>query len=1035
MVKFAFKAPYTIVVAALMIMVLGVFCLLKLPMDILPAFRLPAVMVVTTYNGMPAEQMEMDITNRLERWLSQASGLDHIESRSMVGVSILNCFFTPGFDPNNALAQISTLVMSDLHYLPPGTLPPIVMVYDPTASVPVAVSAIHTPDLSLARTWDESNYTVRNQLNALPGAVAPVVFGGKLREIMTFLDRRTLAGHGLSPMDVVATLNRGNEMIPTGDAKMGRYDYSISSNGMVPSVAEFDRLPVKVVGGAPVFIGDVGRTRDASAAQTNVVQVNGVEQTFIPIFRRMGANTLSVVAGIKDAVPRITGMIAPNSRIQLLFDQSARIGEAIHDVIRELVVGILLAAITIYFFLGDLKPTFIASLAIPLSIVGCMVGLYFLGQSLNLMTLGGLALVTGRLIDDAVVVLENIERLLEHGREPAVAAEQGADEVALPVLVSTIALMIVFLPVVFFQGLGKYLFIPLALTVCISIALSYFTAMTIVPLAAARFLRPKSQHGHGPKPRAIQIFDRGWDEFRVRYQIMLDWSIANPKVVVAFSTAALLLSLLLTPFLGNEFFPSNDSGMFAVRVRTETGTRIELTSRLVADVSASLKSLLPKDSVEAVLANIGVLPSWAAAYSPNSAPHDALLQIEMNEKSGVGAAEAIKSLRPALAKIYPGTHFSYALLDPVSTALNYGALSPLDLRIVGPDLEKGHALAQDMLAKFQKVPGVVDAFVEQELNYPDLDIHIDRTKAAYLGLTTDDVMKNVITALNSSVLFAPNFWDDPVTGNNYFIGAQYPEADIDSRQTIANIPINPTMHAAESGAKPTLLRNVASLKIKDVPVQISHFAIQRSFDVMANVSGRDIGSIANDIDRIIKKNPLPAGYHALWGGSISAMRSSFGDLGVGMILSLVLIFLLIVAQLKSFVDPLLILATVPMGFFGVIWMLFLTGTTINIQSLMGVIMLIGIIVSNSVILTDFANERMRSGISAEMAMRDAGITRLRPILMTAISTVIALIPSSLSGVNAPLARAVIGGLLAATFFTLNFLPALYVIVKGGQARN
>ncbi|NNN05176.1 MAG: efflux RND transporter permease subunit, partial [Elusimicrobia bacterium] len=818
MVKFAFKAPYTIIVVALMIMVLGVFCMLRLPMDILPAFRLPAVMVVTTYSGMPTETMEMDITNRLERWLSQASGLDHIESRSMIGVSILNCFFAPGFDPNNALAQISTLVMSDLHYLPPGTLPPIVMGYDPTAALPVTVATIYTPDLSQARIWDESNYIVRNELNALPGAVAPVVFGGKLREIMTFLDRRKLAGYGLSPMDVVRTLMQGNEMIPTGDAKMGRFDYTISSNGMVPTVAEFDKIPVRVVNNAPVFIGDIGRTRDAAAIQTNVVQVNGVEQTYIPIFRSLGANTLSVVAAIRKSLPDILDTIAPKSRIQLLFDQSVRISEAIHDVIRELVVGIILAAITIYFFLGDIKPTFIASLAIPLSIIGCMVGLYFLGQTLNLMTLGGLALVTGRLIDDAVVVLENIERLLEHGREPRVAAEQGADEVALPVLVSTIALMIVFMPVVFFQGLGKYLFIPLALTVCISILLSYFTAMTIVPLAAARLLKPKSEHGHGPKPKAVQIFDRGWDAFRVRYQTMLDWSIGNPEVVVTLSCAALGLSLLMTPLLGNEFFPTNDSGMFAMRVRTETGTRIELTSRLVADISAKLRELLPKDSVEAVLSNIGVLPSWAAAYSPNSAPHDALLDVEMNEKSGVGAGDAIARLRPQLTKLYPGTHFTYTLLDPVSTALNYGALSPLDLRILGPDLDKGYGFAQVMLKKLQRVPGVTDAFVEQKLDYPDIDMNINRTKAAYLGLTSEDVMKNVITALNSSVLFALNFWDDPVTGNNYFIGAQYPEIDIDSRQTIENIPINPSSRAAQTGATPTLLRNVATLKMMTVPV-------------------------------------------------------------------------------------------------------------------------------------------------------------------------------------------------------------------------
>ena len=1039
MVSSSLKNPYTIIVIALMLLVLGLFSMLRLPMDILPVLRIPAVMVVTTYTGMPAQTIETDITNRLERWLSQASGLDHIESRSLIGVSILNCFFQPGFDPNNALAQISTLVMSDLHYLPPGTQPPIVMAYDPTANLPVSLMTIFTPGLDEAKLWDESNYIVRNQLNAVPGAVAPVVFGGKLREIMVFLDRQELTGHNLSPLDVVDALGKGNAMIPTGDAKIGKYDYSISSNGMVPSLKEFDSIPIKVVGGAPVFIRDVGHTEDASAVQTNAVQVNGRKQTFIPLFRQMGSNTLSVVSGIRDAIPRILNLLPEGTELKLVFDQSVKISEAVFDVVRELLIGVLLASLVIYFFLGSLMPTLVASVAIPLSIIGCMVGLYFTNQSLNLMTLGGLALVTGPLIDMAVVVIENIERHLEMGALPLEAAEKGASEVTLPVLVSTLALIIVFFPVTFFQGLGKFLFSPMALAVAIAVVISFFTAMTVVPLAASKLFKAKASHGHQKQWKPVEIFNRKFLQFRRVYQVVLRGVIRKPKIMVAFSVAALLLSTLLVPMLGSEFFPVTDHGQFFIRMRAETGTRIEMTTDLVTQVSDRIRSLFPKDSVEIIMANTGVLPSWAAAYSPNSASHDSILEIEMSDQSPVGAKDAIRALRPALSESFSDVHFSYSLIDPVSSALNYGALNPIDLRVGGPKLHEAQKIAQDLLDQVRGVRGITDSFVEQELNYPAIHIDVNRTKAAYLGLTADGVIKNIITALNSSVLFAPNFWDDPVSGNNYFIGAMYPESAIDSLDTIANIPINPSgsfkLFGGTDKSEPSLLRNLATISSEKVPVEISHYNIQRSFDILANVTGRDIGSVSSDIDAILSKVNLPKGYSVHWGGSIEAMRASFGSMGVGMVLALVLIFLLMVAQLKSFIDPLLVLATIPMGFIGVFWMLFLTNTTLNIQSMMGMIMLIGIVVSNSVILTDFANQRVASGISPRLAMREAGVARLRPILMTAISTIMALIPSSTSGANAPLARAVIGGMLTATCLTLTFLPALYVLVKKQKPAN
>jgi CzcA family heavy metal efflux pump len=1030
MVRFALKTPYLILVLCLMTLVLGFFTMSKMALDILPTFRLPAVMVVTTYTGMPAKTMETDITNRLERWLSQAAGLDHMESRSMIGVSILNCYFESGFDPNNALAQISTLVMSDLHYLPPGTQPPIVIGYDPTANLPVGLLSVFSPNANEAKLWDMSNYIVRNQINAVPGAVAPVVFGGKQRQIMIYLDPRNLAGYGDSPLDVVEALQHGNSMVPTGDVKIGKYDYSVVSNGMVEDLQAFDNIPLKVTNGAPVFIKDVGTTKDSSAVQTNVVQVNGVKETFIPLFRRVGASTLDVVANIRKAIPKVLQSLPDGSTLTLQFDQSPKIKDAIFDVLRELILGVVLAAVVIFLFLGDLTPTLIASLIIPLSMIGGMVALYYMNQTLNLMTLGGFALITGPLIDKAVVALENIERHMDLGEGVRESSEKGVSEVTMPVLMASLALIVVFFPVTFFKGLGKFLFTPMAVSVSVTEIISYFAVMTVVPLLAAMMLKEKSKHGHGPKyfGNIVKKFNIWFNKVRdVYYNDLLDRSLKSPKVIVALSVGAFLLTLLLVPFLGEEFFPVTDHGQFYIRVRGENGTRIELMSQLVSDLTKDIRDILPKNSVETVLGNTGVIPSWAAAYSPNSASHDSLLEVGLTEDSKISGTEAMKKLRHTFSEKYPNVRFSYSLIDPVSSALNYGALNSIDLRLVAPDLEEGQKIATDILGQVKSISGIKDAFIEQELTYPAIHIQVDRTKSAYLGLTTDDVIKNVITALNSSVLFSPNFWDDPA-GNNYFIGAMYPEKEIDSLDVVENIPILPRNSGASKMA-PTLLRNVAQISTTTLPVEISHFNIQRTFDIEANVEDRDVGSVADDIDAILSKVKLPKRYSISFVGEVQAMRESFGNMGVGMMLSLVLIFLLMVAQLKSFINPLLILATVPMGFIGVIWMLFLTNTTINIQSLMGMIMLIGIVVSNTVIIIDFANQRMEVGITPELAIREAGLTRLRPIVMTALSAIMALLPSSLSGANAPLARAVIGGLITSTFLSLVFLPALFILTR------
>jgi multidrug efflux pump subunit AcrB len=1029
MVSFALKKPYYILVGCLMILVLGFFTMSKMALDILPTFRLPAVMVVTSYVGMPAKTVETDISNRMERWLAQASGLDHIESRSLVGVSIVNCYFEPGFDPNNALAQISTLTMSELHYLPPGTLPPIVVGYDPTANLPVGLLTVWSPGASEARLWDLANFTVRNQANSVPGAIAPVVFGGKERQIIVYLDPQKLSGYGDSPMDVVDALQKGNSMIPTGDVKIGKYDYSVVSNGMLENLGAFDDVPIKVSKGAPVFIKDVGKATDASRIQTNIVQVDGIRHTFLPLFRRVGSSTLDVVANIKKALPTILKSLPEGSKLKLEFDQSPKIKEAIFDVVRELVVGVLLAAVVIYLFLGSLTPTLIASMIIPLSIIGGMMALYYAGQTLNLMTLGGLALITGPLIDKAVVAIENIERHLDLGASVRDAAEKGVSEVQLPVLMASLALIVVFFPVTFFKGLGKFLFTPMMISVTVTEIISYFAVMTTVPLLASRLFKAKADH-HGHRTKIVEEFNRYFDRLMVVYKRVLDYALKFPETIITLSVLVFFLSLGLVPFLGMEFFPVTDHGQFYVRVRGENGTRVDVMADLVENLSKDIHDLLPKESVETVLGNTGVLPNWASAYTPNSASHDSLLEVGLTEHSSISANDAIKKLREAFANKYPNIRFSYSLIDPVSSALNYGALNSIDLRLIAPDLVQGQAIATDFLHKVSGVSGIKDAFIEQELDYPAIHIQVDRTKAGYLGLSTNDVIQNIITAMNSSVLFSPNFWDDPVNGNNYFIGAMYPEKELASFEAIENIPLLARAGSGvEKQSSPTLLRNVAQLSMTKLPVEITHYNIQRTFDIMANVEDRDIGSVASDIDKIVSKVELPPRFSVGFVGQVQSMRDSFGNMGVGMILSMTLIFLLMLAQLESWINPLLILATVPMGFIGVFVTLFVTNTTINIQSLMGMIMLIGIVVSNTVIIVDFANQRMTEGVAYDQAIREAGLTRIRPILMTAISAMMALLPSSLSGANAPLARAVIGGLISSTFLSLVFLPSLFVFAK------
>jgi multidrug efflux pump subunit AcrB len=1057
LVRFALANPYLVVVGVLVVIVLGVTCVGRMPVDMLPQFQTPAVQIVTFYPGMPAEVMEKDITTRLERWTGQSAGIARQESRSMVGVSIVKDFFHEGVDPAAAIAQVSSYAMSDLFYLPPGTIPPMVMPFDPTASVPLALITVSSPQFDETKLYDVAYFDLRNRLQGIPGVIAPAVYGGKLRRILAYVDPRKLEARGLSPMDVVQTLRSFSTLIPTGTAKLGDVEYQVVTNGLPERVEEMNDFPIRIEGGAPVFIRDVGEVRDAHQIQTNVVRISappdlaGRRQVYIPIYRQPGANTIAVVDGIRAALSSILERLPTGFNLGVVMDQSVYVRRAISSLVHEGVLGAGLAAVMILVFIGDLRSTLLTAFAIPLSILAAFIGLSFTGHSVNAMTLGGLALAVGRLVDDAIVVLENTDRHRQLGKPGAAAALEAAAEVSMPVLAATLTTVVVFFPVVFLTGIGRFLFTPLALAVAFSIGASYVIAMTVVPVYCARFL---GAAGVGHRPSRVDAllarFTRGVDGVRDRYDRLLRRAMAARARVLGVVAAVFVVSLLLGRFVGTDLFPEVDAGQFSVRLRAASGTRIERTEALVAQVEETIKESIPPGDLSMLIANAGVLLDWPAAYTPNAGAQDAFIEVQLSDGRRHSSQEYARRLRGVLRERFPEVSFSFHTGGMVTAALNGGLPSPIDVQVTGNDLGVAHGIAERVRAAVAEVPGAVDVRIQQRLDYPAIEVKVDRVRAAYLGLTPTQVVKNVVTSLNSSINFDPAFWIDESNGNHYFLGAQYPEELIQSLQTLENVPITgpgattlgpvPTrgMHDGRppTAARRALLRNLATFEETRAPTEVNHVNISRVIDVFANVDGRDVGGVAADVEEKLARvrADLPSGYAVDVRGEVQSMRESFRGLAFGFLLAAALVYLIMVAQFRSFLDPFVVMFAVPLGLIGVVATLLLTGSTLNVQSFMGVIFMVGIAVSNSVLLVEFANRVLAAGKTPEEAAVEAARIRFRPIVMTSLAAILGLVPMAIglghgSEANVPLARAVVGGLAVSTALTLVVVPLLYRILK------
>jgi multidrug efflux pump subunit AcrB len=1071
LVRVSIANPYLVVVLCLMIVVLGYVTLTRIAVDILPSFKTPAVQVLTLYPGMPTEIMERDITNRLERWTSQSEGIARQESRSMMGVSIVKDYFRDDIDSNTAFSQVTSYAMSDLYYLPPGTVPPMVMLFDPSAPMPTALLAASSDVLDEKESYDLAYFNVRNMLSGSPGVIAPAVFGGKLRRIYVYLDQVKLQAYGLSLMDVQRAIKRNNLMIPTGNAKIGQIDYMVDMENMVENIEELNDIVVKVVNRRPIYVRDVGEVADAAAIQTNVVRISRApnweskRQVYIPIFRRPGSNTIEVVGGVRERIPQFlerlppkegytdpqTGKPASGLNLDVVADQSVFVRNAINSLTWEGILGALLASLMVLIFIGSVRSTVIIALTIPLSILVAIVGLYFTGNTLNAMTLGGLALVMGRLVDDPIVVIENTFRHLETGKSARQAAIDSAREVAMPVLVATITTAVVFFPVVFLFGMGKYLFTPLALSVTFGIFASYVLAYTLAPAYCAYFL--KGQQHEGKRFVAFRVAERSFDRLRDGYAAILRLAVRWRWITVIVSLVLLAASLPLYRFIGQELFPATDAGQIVINLRAPSGTRIELTEQLTQAIEREIQATIPEQDRQMIVTDIGVLYDWPAGYTANSGPMDATMLVQLRDARHrhTSSQDYATALRERLNTKFPRVSFAFNTGGMVAAALNFGLPSPINIQVEGRSMKEQYRLAleiRDMLK--EQVPGLVDVRVQQTIDYPTLKIKPDRTKMAFSGISQEDAVQNLMSMLNSSTTFDPAFWLDDKTGNHYFVGVTYKEKDIDSLDALKTVTIT-----SPDTARPMQLQNVTSdATVVESAVEVNHVALSRVIDVYGNVDGRDIGSVASDIERVLSSwgqrqtstaggvawsPPDPnqpgatlAGYTVRMRGEVASMRESFASLGFGMILAAILIYLIMVAQFRSFLDPFIVMFAVPLGVIGVLVILAVTGTTLNIQSFMGVIFMIGIAVANSVLLVEFANRmRREKGMSSVDAAIESGRVRLRPILMTSLAAVAGLIPLALHEGDAtmPLARAVIGGLTASTLLTVFVVPCLYVIFK------
>ena len=1042
MTRFALRFPYLLIVLCLMVVVIGVTSVARMPVDLFPPIQIPVVVVATFFSGMPPEQIENDITGRFERFFTLGSGIDHIESRSLPGVSLIKVYFQPGTNADSAVTTISNLAMAQLRRLPPGTLPPVVLKFD-ASSLPVCLITLKGEGLNETQLRDLGQFSVRNQVASVPGASVPQPFGGRYRQIMVYVDPVKLEAHQLSVMDVVRTVNDANLILPAGDVKIGPYDYNLYTNSQLRGVDDINRLPLKMVGQSPVLVGDVGEAKDGAQIQTNIVRIDGQPSVYLPVLKQGGdANTIAVVDGIKQAVSRLVDV--PKALVtRVVFDQSVFVKVAIENLLHEGAIGLVLTALMILLFLGNARGTVAVFLSIPLSALATFIALSFGANSINSMILGGLALAFSRLIDNSVVVLENIFRHLELGASPAEAAERGGQEVALPVLAATFTAAVVFFPVTFLFGVSRFLFTALALAVVLSLFASYVVALTVVPVFCARFLK----HAHAPGLGGVRPwwgarfhagFNRRFDAFLDRFDRVQGRFLRRPSRTVALFLGLSLLGLGLAPLVGLAYFPRTDPGQFVINLKAPTGTRVEMTAQEVAKVEALIRRIVPPHDLRLIVSNIGVTPDFSAMYTPNSASHTAFVQVSLTDDHRVGSYAYMDRVRAALRQELPELTAYFQSGGLVDAVLNLGLPAPIDIQVSGSDLARSYAVADALRRQCAALPGVSDVLIPQDIDAPALHLDIDRVRAAQLGLSQKEVVSNVITALTSNAMIAPSFWIDPHTGNDYLLTVQYPEAAV---QTLADLKGIPLRAADQPDA--TRLDMVTDVRRTASPTEVDHYQLRRVIDVLVAPHGEELGAAARAVDRIIAGTTLPPGVRVAVRGSVGAMNASFRSFGLGLILSVLLVYLILVAQFRSFIDPFLILLAVPPGVTGVVALLAATGTTLNVMSLMGIVMMVGIVVSNSILIVEFTHRMIGKGMPVAEAVGHAVRVRLRPILMTSLATVFGLIPMALklgtgAEAYASLARAIIGGLTASVILTVFLVPAAFLVIHrrdGGKRSN
>ena len=1033
MPSFAIRYPFFILMLCLGIIVVGVTTVARMPVDLFPPIQIPVVVVATFYSGMPPQEIEADITDTFERFFTLGSNIDHIESRSLTGVSLIKIYFQPGTDPDAAASEIANLAMADLRRLPQGTLPPVVLKFD-TSSLPVCLVTLKGQGLNETQLHDLGQFNVRNQIANVPGASVPQPYGGKYRQIQLYIDPVKLEAAQLSPMDVVRTVNEANRILPTGDVRIGPRDYNIYSNSQLPNVQQMDDIPLKTIGNSVLRFADIGHAEDSAAIQYNIVRVDGQKSVYLPILKQGGnSNTIQIVNGVRDRIKHLLD-VPPNLVSNVVFDQSQYVKTAVENVLREGGIGLVLTAVMILIFLGSMRGTISVLLSIPISCLAAFLLLNATGSTINTMVLGGLALVLSRLIDNSVVVLENIFRHMEDGEDSLTAAERGGREVQLAVLAATFTTAIVFFPVVFLYGVSRYLFIALAMAVVLALAASYLVAMTVVPLFCAKFLH--TAHGHGGHHsssffgRFVTGFNRKYDQLLMRYDFAVAKALDRPKLTIAVIMGSFVVSLALFPLMGLAFFPRTDPGQFVINVKAPTGSRLEVSNQYVARIENDIRDVIHNGDLGMIVSNIGITPDLSAIYTSNSGQHTAFVQVSLKKDHKLSTFTYMNRVRQKLASDLPEVSTYFQTGGLVDSVVNQGMPAPIDIQVSGNNQHAAYQVATELANKLRAMPDVNDVLIPQDLDYPGIELNVKREMASRLGLTASDVVDNVVTALTSNGMIAPSYWVDPRNGNNYFLTVQYNNKQIDhmTMEDFKQIPLH-----APSNSNPTMLENVADIHMINTPTEVDHYQLFRVIDVYVSPRGQDLGSLGTKVDKLISQTKLPPNVRIKLRGSVVSMRQSFSSFGIGLLLAIVLVYLILMAQFASFIDPFIILLAIPSGITGVILVLLLTHTTLNVMSLMGLIMMTGIVVSNSILIVDVARNYRREGMRIREAVALACRVRLRPILMTSLATILGLVPMALaleagSEQYAPLARAIIGGLTVSVVLTLFIVPAAYLVI-------